>query len=221
MPATRNLDRTLLAALSARVAAEGPRSRDEAVIALRAVLKESGDLPRDLVRVLWSRLEARCAGPVSVWGPLSALLAADRYGHSVRSAHDPEAALKAAREGGRAVLDLGRTTPWWARLLAQPDLRVDRGPARRRLGPSAGAGGVGRGHRAHGRGPHLLGHRGAGRTRRRSPTFWPSGAWRERRWRPAGGLKLFMLAGYVQPDDGRLIAPTGRLSGVIGAAPVF
>src|SRR5690606_36646946 len=37
----------------------------------------------------------------------------------------------------------------------------------------------------------------------------------------AGGLKLFMLAGYVQPDDGRLIAPTGRLSGVIGAAPVF
>ncbi len=37
--------------------------------------------------------------------------------------------------------------------------------------------------------------------------------------REAGGLKLFTLAGYVQPDDSRLAAAPGRLSGVIGAAP--
>jgi hypothetical protein len=37
----------------------------------------------------------------------------------------------------------------------------------------------------------------------------------------AGGLKLFMLAGYVQPEDGRLIDAPGSLKGVIGAAPVF
>ena len=220
MGSTRNLDRTLLAALSARMEVEKPRSRDEAVIALRAVLKDAGDLPRDLVRVLWSRLEARSAGPVSVWGPLSALLAADRYGHSVRSAHDPEAALKAAREGGRAVLDLGRSTPWWARLLAQPDLRVTaalpddasgRPLALVVSGEEIGPTGEDRtfwvieapGDEA--KITDLLAQRGL------------AGAPLE----TAGGLKLFMLAGYVQPDDGRLIAPTGRLSGVIGAAPVF
>jgi hypothetical protein len=37
----------------------------------------------------------------------------------------------------------------------------------------------------------------------------------------AGGLKLFVLAGYVQAEDGRLKGAPGRLSGVIGAAPVF
>ena len=35
------------------------------------------------------------------------------------------------------------------------------------------------------------------------------------------GLKLFMLAGYVQSEDGRLIDAPGSLKGVIGAAPVF
>jgi hypothetical protein len=37
----------------------------------------------------------------------------------------------------------------------------------------------------------------------------------------AGGLKLFMLAGYVQAEDGRLASAPGSLSGVIGAAPQF
>jgi len=37
----------------------------------------------------------------------------------------------------------------------------------------------------------------------------------------AGGLKLFMLTGYVQVDDGRLKGAPGRMSGVIGAAPIF
>ena len=37
----------------------------------------------------------------------------------------------------------------------------------------------------------------------------------------AGGLKLFVLTGYVQADDGRLKTAPGRLNGVIGAAPIF
>lgn len=214
------LDRALLEALSARVAAEAPRSRDEVVIAMRAVLKEAGDLPRDLVRGLWSRIEARRGGPVSVWGPAAALLAADRFGHGVRSAPDPEAALKAVREGGRAVLDLGRGTSWWARLLARPDLRVTaalpddasgRPLALVVSGETPGPTGDDRtfwiiealGGEA--RIAELLAQRGLAGTPLET----------------AGGLKLFMLAGYVQPDDGRLIAPAGRLSGVIGAAPVF
>jgi chorismate mutase len=35
-----------------------------------------------------------------------------------------------------------------------------------------------------------------------------------------GGLKLFCLAGYFQRDDARLARAPGRLSGVIGAAPI-
>ncbi len=35
----------------------------------------------------------------------------------------------------------------------------------------------------------------------------------------AGGLKLFGLAGYFQPDDERLKKAPGSLTGVIGAAP--
>ena len=37
----------------------------------------------------------------------------------------------------------------------------------------------------------------------------------------AGGLKLFMLAGYVQVEDGRLSGAPGSLSGIIGSAPLF
>jgi hypothetical protein len=34
-----------------------------------------------------------------------------------------------------------------------------------------------------------------------------------------GGLKLFVLSGFYQPQDARLARAPGRLSGVIGAAP--
>lgn len=36
-----------------------------------------------------------------------------------------------------------------------------------------------------------------------------------------GGLKLFVLTGYVQAEDVRLDGAPGGLTGVIGAAPVF
>ena len=35
----------------------------------------------------------------------------------------------------------------------------------------------------------------------------------------AGGLKLFVLAGYVQRDDRRLLKAPGRLAGVVGVVP--
>lgn len=220
MKDTAKLDGALLRALKARMAAAQDRSRDEAVIALRAVLAEAGGLPPGLIRSLWSRIEAQDSGPVHVWGPLSALLAADLFGHGVRAVGDVETALKAARKGGRAVLDLGRSTPWWARLLAQPGLRVTAAL------PDDAAG----------RPLALVVSTEAAGPTGDDRTFWvveaPGDdarivdmlALRGLIGTPlesAGGLKLFMLAGYVQPDDGRLIAPTGRLSGVIGAAPVF
>jgi hypothetical protein len=36
----------------------------------------------------------------------------------------------------------------------------------------------------------------------------------------SGGLKLFALAGFHQRDDARLARGPGRMSGVIGAAPI-
>lgn len=214
------LDGALLKALRARVQAGPRRSRDEAVIALRAVLTEAGDVSPALIRALWSRIEADGAGPVHVWGPLSALLAADRFGHGVRAVSEPEAALKAASKSGRAVLDLGRSTPWWARLLAQPALKVTGALP----------------DDASGRPLALMVSTEAAGPTGDDRTFWVIEAPGDEArivdmlalrgligtpLESAGGLKLFMLAGYVQPDDGRLIAPTGRISGVIGAAPVF
>ena len=219
MADTTDLDRALLKALKARMGVDR-RSRDEAVIALRAVLAEARGVSPALVRSLWSRIEAEGAGPVHVWGPVSALLAADRFGHGVRAVAEPEGALKAVRQGGRAVLDLGRSTPWWARQLAQPELRVTGALP----------------DDASGRPLALMVSSEAAGPTGDDRTFWiieaPGDearivdmlAMRGLAGTPletAGGLKLFMLAGYVQPDDGRLIAPTGRLSGVIGAAPVF
>ena len=136
------------------------------------------------------------------------------------AAADPEQALAAVRDGARALMDLTPGKAWWGRLLAEPALRVvaalpdDRTGAPRALmiqranpGPTGG-----------------------------DRTFWATDS-----QMPdarivetlavaglaadpliaAGGLKLFMLAGYVQADDARLNGAPGELSGVIGAAPLF
>ena len=125
----------------------------------------------------------------------------------------------AADGGARAVLDLsGR--PWWGRLLARPDLRViatlpDDPLARPQAFVVARA---------------TTGPTGDDRS------FWVTDSgWSDARIIEAlsgaglaaealaasGGLKLFMLAGYVQAEDGRLDGAPGSLSGVIGAAPLF
>ncbi|MEG0819212.1 MAG: hypothetical protein RSG56_07180, partial [Brevundimonas sp.] len=163
--------------------------------------------------------EAATGPALATCGPLSQVLAADRWGLIGRPVAEPDQALATARQGGRALIDLG-ARPWWAKLLALPMLKVvaalpdDAAGSPRALLVSTEAPGP------------------TGDDR----TFWVTDS-------PAsdariiaalgkagliaaslaagGGLKLFTLTGYVQAEDGRLIDAPGQMSGVIGAAPVY
>jgi hypothetical protein len=170
----------------------------------------------------------RLQGPfhVAVWGgrdPGRAVeLARFRFGAAppLRQVARPEEALAAARTfGGVAVCALGSESAWWGRLLAEPKLRVFAAlPCLAQWGP-LGALAVAE-----------VEVEPTGDDR----TFWvtdaaqPNSKNMEALSRDgvagtpiaeAGGLKLFVLAGYYQPNDERLARAPGKLSGVIGAAP--
>jgi chorismate mutase len=131
----------------------------------------------------------------------------------------PEEALAAARTvGGVAILSLSSDTPWWGRLLAEPQLKVFCAlPCLAAWGPM----------NALAVANVEIEPSGDDRT------FWVTdAAGREaiedalskdgvaaELVTEAGGLKLFALAGYYQANDERLARAPGRLSGVIGAAP--
>lgn len=213
-------DRAVVHAVRARLAG-GPRPGPDAdAIALRALLKGLSPAETAAVRAVLGRIDAGHGAPLVVWGPASQVIAADRYGLTARMAATPEAALKAVRDGGRALMDLTAASAWWGRLLAEPELRVVAAlPDSRAAHPRA-----------------LMVQRSATGPTGDDRTFWITDA-------PlapgrivaalgeaglaasplieAGGLKLFALAGYVQAQDGRLDDAPGDLRGVIGAAPVF
>ena len=213
------LDRALIAAARARTMAGARGSADADAIALREILRDVPPSERPALRALLGRIEAATGPALSTCGPLSQALAADRWGLIGRPVAEPDQALLTARQGGRALIDLG-SRPWWGRLLALPMLRVvaalpdDAAGSPRALLVSTEAPGP------------------TGDDR----TFWVTDS-------PAsdarivaalgeagliaaplaagGGLKLFVLTGYVQAEDGRLIDAPGQMSGVIGAAPVY
>ncbi|MCS6624541.1 hypothetical protein N0B44_16605 [Roseibacterium beibuensis] len=219
-PARLAQDRALAKAVRARMAG-GPRPTPDAdAIALRSLLKDLSAPEAAAVRSVLGRIDAGHGGPLIVWGPASQVLAADRYGLVARIAAKPEAALKAAHDGGRALMDLTASSAWWGRLLAEPELRVTAAL------PDHGA--------AHPRA--LMVQKAASGPTGDDRTFWitdsssPAGRIVSALGASglaagplieAGGLKLFALAGYVQPTDGRLSDAPGSLKGVIGAAPVF
>ena len=214
------LDRAVADAVRARLAA-GPRpSPDADAIALRQALQGLTPAETSAVRAVLGRIDAAHGAPLVVWGPASQVLASDRFGLSARLATTPEAALKAVREGGRALMDLAASSAWWGRLLAEPALRV--------VGalPDSGLG-LPRALMVQRVSP---GPTGGDRTFWATESGWPAARIVEALGGAglaadplisAGGLKLFALAGYVQAEDGRLNGAPGRLSGVIGAAPVF
>ncbi|MNH55821.1 hypothetical protein D3C73_75660 [compost metagenome] len=213
------LDRALIAAARARVAAGARGSADADAIALREILRDVPLSERPALRAVLGRIEAATGPALAVCGPLSQVLAADRWGLIGRPVAEPDQALATARQAGRALIDLG-PRPWWGKLLALPMLKVvaalpdDAAGSPRALLVSSEAPGP------------------TGDDR----TFWVTDS-------PAadariiaalceagliaaplaagGGLKLFVLTGYVQAEDGRLINAPGQMSGVIGAAPVY
>ncbi len=214
------LDRAVAEAVRLRVAA-GPRpSPDADAIALRGLLKALSPAAAASVRAVLGRIDAASGAPLVVWGSASQTLAADRFGLTALAAAEPEQALAAVREGSRALLDLTPGKAWWGRLLAEPALRVIAALPDDR----------------HGLPRALLVQRSEPGPTGDDRTFWatdskaPDARILETLGAAglaaspliaAGGLKLFMLAGYVQAEDGRLASAPGSLSGVIGAAPQF
>ena len=214
------LDRAVAEAVRLRIAA-GPRSMPDAdVLARRDLLRGLSPVEAAAVRAVLGRIDAATGGPLVLWGAASQTLAADRFGLTARTAAEPEQALAAVRDGSRALLDLTPGRAWWGRLLAEPALRIVAALPDNR----------------HGLPRALMVQRTAPGPTGDDRTFWAtdSGAPDARiidslgaaglaatPLIAAGGLKLFMLAGYVQAEDGRLVSAPGSLSGVIGAAPVF
>lgn len=214
------LDRAVVEAVRARLAAGARPTPDADAIALRTALASLSPAESAAVRSVLGRIDAAAGPPLVVWGPASQVLAADRFGLVARLAARPEAALQAARDGGRALMDLTSASTWWGRLLAEPSLRVVAAL------PDHGAG--------HPRA--LLVRKAASGPTGHDRTFWATdSALADARIVAAlgesglaatplivaGGLKLFVLAGYVQAEDGRLANAPGDLNGVIGAAPIY
>ena len=217
------LDRRLIEALSAVLAhraAAGPTSPDAEALMLRDLLAQAGDPDRKaLLQAVFGRLTVQGGDSVIAAGPVAQTLAADRFG-PVPTVDTSEAALDAVSPQISALIDLGGGRPWWGRLLARPDLRVvgalpdtSESPPRALLVGAARPGPTGD-----------------------DRTFWVTDAalpdtriiealaalgLSARPLAASGGLKLFLLAGYVQAEDGRLDQAPGSLKGVIGAAPVF
>lgn len=213
------LDKAIAEAVSARQAAGHRASPDADAIALRPLLATLSPTQKAAVRAVMGRMEAGLGRPVAAHGGISQLLAADRWGPFVRPMPDTDHALQVAAQGHRALIDIG-TKPWWGKLLATRELRViaalpDDASARPRAllvsteqpGPSGDdrtfwvtdcidddAAIIG-----------ILSHNGLAASL----------------LSVAGGLKLFVINGYVQPEDDRLALAPGEISGVIGAAPVF
>jgi len=164
---------------------------------------------------------------LSVWGGADAArtveLARARFGGAppLARAQKPEDALAAAKTlGGVGVLALVPDHGWWGRLLAEPSLSVFAAlPCLSAWGPLS----------ALAVGEIAVEPTGA------DETFWVTDATEPaariedalsrdgvaaRQIGFGGGLKLFALAGFYQREDERLARAPGRLTGVIGAAPL-
>jgi chorismate mutase len=204
--------------------------RETAVLRKLLAQRRVAARPALVVRI-WRELmtdSLSLQGPfhLSVWGGKDAgrtmELTRLRFGAAAgaRQVARPEEALAAARtSGGVAVCALTPDNAWWGRLLAEPKLRVFTAlPCLAAWGPM-GALAVAE-----------VPVEPTGDDR----TFWVTDATQSPRaieealgrdgvaataLLEAGGLKLFVLAGFYQADDPRLARAPGRLSGVIGAAP--
>jgi hypothetical protein len=214
-------DRALAAAVQARLQ-QPPAPDDVETLTLRQALQPLDGPSRSVLKAVAGRIAA-ARRPVVAAGPAAQLLAADRHGGARSVIATAEAAL-AVPPPAFALIDLDGLGPWWARLLARPDRAVvgalPDDPGGRPLALLVGQA--------------VTGPTGDDRTFWVTDTAAPDAAIAAALAGEgliatpaarAGGLKLFVLTGYVQPHDARLEAPAvatlGRLSGVIGHAPVL
>lgn len=229
------------AALAKQVAAAKAASGAGQTFGLRPgretqVLRRLLALPREgatdaLVIRVWRELMAESLalqGPfnLSVWGgpaPARAVeLARLRFGAAprLRTTARPEEAVAAAKVlGGVGVLMLSGESAWWGRLLAEPSLKVFAVlPCLNAWGPPSALAIAQVEVEPTGADVTLWVTDAPGSANSVIEALSRDGVAAEL-LSEAGGLKLFTLAGYYQPQDERLARAPGRLSGVIGAAP--
>lgn len=209
----------------------GLRPAREAAILRRLVGSQRAAASPALIARIWRELigdSLSVQGPfhLAVWGGRDAArtveVARHRFGAAppLRKVTRPEEAIAQARTpGGVAICALGPESAWWGRLLAEPQLKVFAAlPCLSAWGPMSALAVA------------AVDVEPTGDDR----TFWvtdapgPAASVIDALSRDgvaadlvaeSGGLKLFMLAGFYQPNDERLARAPGRLSGVIGAAP--
>lgn len=203
----------------------------EAQLLRRLLDKPRQAAPAGLVVRIWRELMADSLsrqGPfhVSIYGGRepARVLEAARLRFGVAPALTPAAraedALAAARTlGGVAVLALASEGPWWGRLLAEPNLKVFAAlPCLSAWGPACALAVAAVEVEPTGGDVTYWVTDAPGPAAAVEAALARDGAAAEL-LAEAGGLKLFSLAGYYQPEDERLARAPGRLSGVIGAAP--
>jgi hypothetical protein len=198
-------------------------------IRLRGLLAQPSTVPKGVLLQAWRTLNAGRDGVarIALWGgrdPVAVTdLARRRFGFAaaLQPAATPEDALATARAPGVvAVLALDERTPWWARLLAEPRLRVfGLLPEVSVQGPCVALA-VGEVAVEPTGGDETLWVTDAAGSAEAIEDGLGRAGFSGRLIVTAGGLKLFALAGYVQREDRRLLAAPGRLSGVIGASPI-
>lgn len=207
------------------------RPAREAQILRRLIAAERKSASPSLIVRVWRELigdSLSVQGPfhVNVWGGKdpgrTVEVARHRFGAAppLRQVARPEDAIAQARTpGGVAVCAVTNDNAWWGRLLAEPEVKVFAAlPCLAAWGPMS----------ALAVAAVTVEPTGDDRT------FWVTDApgaaasVEEALSRDgvaadlvaeAGGLKLFMLAGFYQRNDQRLARAPGRLSGIIGAAP--
>jgi chorismate mutase len=207
------------------------RPAREAQILRRLIGAERGAANPSLIVRIWREMigdSLSVQGPfhLSVWGgkdPGRAVeLARHRFGAAppLRQTAKPEEAIaEARRPGGVAICALTPDNAWWGRLLAEPQLKVFAAlPCLVAWGPMSALAVAGVDVEPTGDDRTFWVTDAAGAASAIEEALSRDGVAAELVVE-AGGLKLFVLAGFYQGDDARLARAPGRLTGVIGAAP--
>jgi chorismate mutase len=205
------------------------RPAREAQMIRRFLGRDPAEASASLVVRVWRELigdSLSRQGPFQIvaWGGRSpariAELARLRFGAAppLRFASTPEEAMQASRaEGTVAVVALETGNAWWARLLAEPSLRVVAClPCLSAWGPLDALAVAALDPEPSGFDQTLFASDAAADAVIEALSTAGLAA---DLLRQAGAMKLFSLAGFVQAEDPRLEAAPGRLKGVIGAAP--
>lgn len=209
----------------------GLRPGREAEIVRRLLsLPREHATPTLIVRI-WRELMGHslaAQGPfdLSVWGgrdpARAAELARQRFGGgpTMKLVEKPEDAIAGAlRLGGVGVLALVPDSAWWGRLLAQPRLKVFAAlPCLAAWGPTAALA-VSEVEVDPTGGDNTFWVTDAGGPAQAIEDHFSRDGVAATLIAEAGGLRLFALSGFYQPQDDRIARAPGRLSGVIGAAP--